>query len=147
MSKKVTVEQVKKALQCKQYNASEHFTMDVTGLSHSTLGRIFMLKKADEKKGIVGIYTTGCAAERLRDVVAEALGYSTADREKVKYGAGADDDSGAEPEQLTLDDATRVTNNLVEDLKAANEAMEAMFKKFAECLENLAKLIEEGRDE
>lgn len=165
MGKKVTVEQVKKALQCKQYNASEQFTMDVTGLSHSTLGRIFMLQKADRKNGIAGIYTTGNAGERLRDVVAEAIGYTAADRDAVKHGVSPGDDSSAEPEQLTLDDAEERMRKrageaaaeafrtsdagmkFAEALKELNDGVEQMFEKLAAYTETVAKLLEKGRDE
>ena len=157
MGKKVTVEQVKKALQCKQYNASEQFTMDVTGLSHTSLGRIFMLKKADEQAGIDGIYRTGSAAEGLRDVVAEALGYTAADREKAKNRDAADDDSSAEPEQLTLDDsapapahdnAAQGTERVLSELKLANTTLFAINQKLGFICRRLYEIADEkGRDE
>lgn len=155
MGKKVTVEQVKKALQCKQYNASEQFTMDVTGLSHTSLGRIFMLQRADREAGIYGIYRTGSAAEGLRDVVAEALGYTAADREKAKNRDAADGDSSAEPEQLTLDDSAPAAEpddtNFFNAWCAVNEDLDRLYSAVVEYVEKArayaAKLLEKGRDE
>lgn len=153
MGKKVTVEQVKKVLQCKQYNASKKFTMDVTGLSPASIDRIWMLKKADEERGIDGIFTTGAASEKLRDVVSEALGYTSVDREKAKNRVAAGNDRSTEPERLTLADAKQQSApdntaifaaKMLANSETANAELAAIYRKLDRiclCLESVAKEV------